>query len=90
METWKIIRLPAIAEEDEVHEISTPYGLRRFERKAGEALHPEREPLAALEHIQQTIGMYNFAGMFLPFVKEKIAGRSVIPAEPQTRAGIQA
>jgi hypothetical protein len=44
LEPWTIIRLPAIAEVDERHEIRTPYGIQLFERFAGEALHPEREP----------------------------------------------
>jgi len=64
LEPWKMIRFPAIAEEDEVHEIWTPYGVRRFKRKAGDALHPEREPLPVLEHIREALGEYNFAGQY--------------------------
>jgi predicted phage terminase large subunit-like protein len=64
MEPWKVIRFPAIAEEDEVHVIQTPYGPRRFERRAGEALHPEREPLEVLNHIREAQGEYNFAGQY--------------------------
>ena len=30
VEPWKVIRFPAIAEEDESHDIETPYGLHRF------------------------------------------------------------
>ncbi len=41
---WKIIRYPAIAEEDEEF------------RKAGEALHEERWPLERLQDIRKTIG----------------------------------
>jgi predicted phage terminase large subunit-like protein len=33
-------------------------------RRQGEALHPEREPLAMLEQIRRTIGEYNFAGQY--------------------------
>jgi predicted phage terminase large subunit-like protein len=62
LEPWKVIRFPAIAEEDETHVIQTPYGIRRFERRAGEALHPEREPLETLNHIREALGEYNFAG----------------------------
>jgi predicted phage terminase large subunit-like protein len=60
-EPWAVVRFPAIAEEDEAHVIQTPYGERRFERRAGEALHPEREPLEVLSRIRETLGEYNFA-----------------------------
>jgi predicted phage terminase large subunit-like protein len=63
-EPWKVIRFPAIAEEDETHVIQTPYGTRRFERRAGEALHPGREPLEVLNRIRETQGEYNFAGQY--------------------------
>ena len=65
LEPWKVIRFPAIAEEDETHAIETPYGIHRFERRAGEALHPEREPLDVLNHIREALGEYNFAGQYL-------------------------
>lgn len=64
MEPWKVIRFPAIAEEDETHIIQTPYGTRRFTRRAGEALHPEREPLGVLNHLREAQGEYNFAGQY--------------------------
>ena len=59
-----MIRFPAIAEEDETHVIKTVYGTHRFERRAGEALHPEREPLEILRRIRETVGEYNFAGQY--------------------------
>jgi hypothetical protein len=37
---------------------------RCVSRARGEALHPEREPLAVLEQIRRTIGEYNFAGQY--------------------------
>jgi hypothetical protein len=55
LEPWKVIRFPAIAQEDETHVIRAPYGTRRFERRAGEALHPEREPLETLGHIREAL-----------------------------------
>ncbi|MGC2195342.1 MAG: phage terminase large subunit [Terriglobales bacterium] len=61
---WKLVRLPAIAEENEIHEISTLLGLRRVTRRVGECLHPERESLQTLEMIRATIGEYNFAGQY--------------------------
>jgi predicted phage terminase large subunit-like protein len=63
-EPWEVIRFPAIAEEDEVHEIETIWGPRTFARGQGEALHPEREPLDTLDQIRHTIGEYNFAGQY--------------------------
>jgi predicted phage terminase large subunit-like protein len=58
------VRFPAIAEKDEEHVIRSPYGERKVGRRAGEALHPEREPLHVLETIRHTIGEYNFAGQY--------------------------
>ena len=65
MEPWKVIRFSAIAEQDETYVIQTPYGTRRFERRAGEALHPEREPLEVLHRLRAAMGQYNFAGQYL-------------------------
>jgi hypothetical protein len=61
-EPWEVVRFPAIAEADEVHQIETIWRPRCFRRRQGEALHPEREPLATLDRIRRTIGEYNFAG----------------------------
>ena len=63
-EDWEVVRLPAIAEEDERHVIDTLAGPREFIRRQGEALHPAREPLAMLEQIRRAIGEYNFAGQY--------------------------
>jgi len=63
-EPWEILSFPAIAEEDEEHRIETILGPRRFTRRLGEALHPDREPLEVLDHIRRTIGEYNFAGQY--------------------------
>lgn len=62
---WKYLRFPAIAEEEENWKIITPWGTsRQFTRKAGEALHPERESLEILSGIRETLGEYNFAGQY--------------------------
>ena len=61
---WKVLRLPAIAEEDEQHVISTPYGVQTIVRQVGEPLHPQREPLETLEQLRATLGEYNFAGQY--------------------------
>jgi predicted phage terminase large subunit-like protein len=63
-EPWEVLSFPAIAEADEIHEIETIWGPRRFIRRQGEALHPARESLATLAHIRRTIGEYNFAGQY--------------------------
>src|SRR5271154_1658583 len=63
-EQWEHVRLPAIAEEDETHVVAGRYRTRIVQRKTGEALHPEREPLKLLEHLRRTIGEYNFAGQY--------------------------
>jgi phage terminase large subunit-like protein len=64
MEPWKTIRFPAIAQEDEAHDIITLYGRRHFTRRAGEALHPERETIELLNRIREAVGEYNFAGQY--------------------------
>ena len=64
MEPWTVVRFPAIAEEDEGHVIPTVHGVRRFQRREGEALHPEREPIEVLNRIRTTIGEYNFASQY--------------------------
>src|SRR5258708_3370069 len=63
-EPGEVVRFPAIAEADEVHEIGTIWGPRSFPRQQGEALHPEREPLETLDRIRRTVGEYNFAGQY--------------------------
>jgi predicted phage terminase large subunit-like protein len=63
-EPWEVLSFPAIAEADEIHEIETIWGPRCFERRQGEPLHPEREPLDTLDRIRRTVGEYNFAGQY--------------------------
>ena len=63
-EGWDLVSFPAIAEADEEHRVDTPIGRRRFVRRAGEALQPDRELLATLEQVRATLGAYNFAGQY--------------------------
>ena len=63
-EEWDVVRLPAIAEADEVHRVETVFGSQVFGRKAGEALHSEREPPEMLAQLRRTLGEYNFAGQY--------------------------
>ncbi len=61
---WEVLSFPAIAEEEESVVYRTPYGVKRFNRSAGEALHPEREGLPELEAMRRRIGLYNFASQY--------------------------
>lgn len=61
---WELLSFPAIATMDEDVPIVMPYGVGRFRRKEGEALHPDREPLPTLQQIKQTIGEYNFLSQY--------------------------
>jgi len=63
-ENWKLLRLPAIAEEDETHVIRVPLGTRTARRRNGETLHPERGSLEVLARILRSLGEYNFAGQY--------------------------
>lgn len=61
---WDHLVLPAIAEQDESHSISSLFGTRQVGRKAGEALHPTREDLESLANTRRITGEYNFAGQY--------------------------
>jgi len=63
-EDWDVVRLPALAEADEQHRVETVFGCQVFGRKAGEALHPKREPQEMLGQLRRTLGEYNFAGQY--------------------------
>ena len=61
---WKVLRFPAIAEENEIHTFMTLRGVQAVERIAGEPLHSDRESLETLAKIRTTQGEYNFAGQY--------------------------
>ncbi len=63
-EAWEVLRFPAIAERDEIFAYETMDGARTAARTKGEALHPAREPLVALERVKTALGAYNFAGQY--------------------------
>jgi predicted phage terminase large subunit-like protein len=63
-EPWKVLSLPAIAQEDEAYPYKMLFCDHTFQRKAGEALHPERDSLETLKQIRQTIGEYNFQSQY--------------------------
>lgn len=60
-ENWFHLNLPAIAEEDE--EIAIGNGLVH-QRKAGELLHPEREPKTALDDLKANMGSHVFSAQY--------------------------
>lgn len=64
-EAWEVINLPAIALEDEAWAYRTFLGPQRYTRRAGDVLHPGREPLATLNDIRATLGEYSFAAQYL-------------------------
>ena len=49
---WEVVRYPAIAEQDEEH------------RKTGEALHPARYPLPALQQIKKAVGRRDWRALY--------------------------
>jgi predicted phage terminase large subunit-like protein len=63
-EHWKIIKFPAIAEENTSYTIRTLYGEKTFSRNVGDALHAEREPLELLAQIREIQGEYHFAAQY--------------------------
>lgn len=88
---WEVLNLPAIAIEDEVHKIWTPFGEYKYERKMGEALHPQHEPLESLQDTRRRIGEYHFAGQYqqdpVPLGGGMVKGdwlRTYLPAELPT------
>jgi len=63
-ERWKVLALPAIAQEDQSYPYTRLFNRCVFERKGGEALHPERDSFEILQKIRQTIGEYNFQSQY--------------------------
>jgi hypothetical protein len=61
---WNVVRFPAIAEEDETHVVQRLGKTFTFRRRAGEILHPEREPREILDQLRETLGEYHFAGQY--------------------------
>ena len=64
VEPWEVLALPAIAEKDECIPFEGLLGSSSFVRKAGEALHPERDSVATYKTIRGTIGEYNFQSQY--------------------------
>ena len=58
---WQYLCLPAIAPSDEFWPLQSG---GTYQRKQGEALHPERESLAQLDLAKSDLGSYVFAGQY--------------------------
>ena len=63
-ERWEVLSLPAIAVEDERIPYEGPLGHGAFIRRAGTALHPERDSVETYRKIRDTIGEYNFQSQY--------------------------
>ena len=60
-EKWTVVSLPAIAEQDE----QIPIGNGQIHvRRAGDVLHPEREPREVLESLRAQLGAETFAAQY--------------------------
>ena len=60
-EPWEVFSLPAIARHDEFYLYGSILGNRVFARKAGEAVHPERDSVETSQKIRETVGEYIFS-----------------------------
>jgi len=58
---WEHLCLPAIAETSEVIQLNDQLFI---DRKVGEVLHPEREPIAQLDHQKRTMGSAVFSAQY--------------------------
>lgn len=65
MADFRLLSFSAIAQEDEIHTWNTPFGVERFVRHQGEALHPDREPLEVLEEQKRLLGSRFFNAQYL-------------------------
>ncbi len=63
-EKWDVLSLPAIAQNDEYYPFEGPLQNGVFTRRAGDALHPERDSAATYNAIRETVGEYNFQSQY--------------------------
>jgi predicted phage terminase large subunit-like protein len=61
LDDWVTLSLPAIAEEDALIPIAPGVD---HARKAGDVLHPEREPLSVLENLKLALGSATFSAQY--------------------------
>jgi hypothetical protein len=63
-EQWDVLSLPAIAQHDEYYPFEGALQNGAFTRRAGEALHPERDSVATYRAIREAVGDYNFQSQY--------------------------
>jgi predicted phage terminase large subunit-like protein len=63
-EQWDVLSLSAIAQEDETYPLDSVIGRRIITRKAGTALHPERESVARYNVLRASMGDFNFESQY--------------------------
>jgi predicted phage terminase large subunit-like protein len=63
-ESWDVLSLPAIAEQDETYDFLTPYGCKRIHRKKGEVLQPALVSRTTLESQRRAMTEYNFTAQY--------------------------
>ena len=63
-ESWDVVSLPAIAEQDEICGFRTSYGYRRIVRRQGDILHPDLLSPEVLEAQRRGMTDYNFAAQY--------------------------
>lgn len=63
-EDWDVLSLPAIATTDEFYRYRSIFGTEVFSRRAGEALHPERDSVETFNRIRGEVGEYNFQSQY--------------------------
>lgn len=61
IDDWTVLRLPAIAEEDALVPVSRD---KLHHRKAGDVLHPAREPLQVLDSLKRALGTATFSAQY--------------------------
>ncbi len=61
---WELLSFPAIAEENSVFAIETPYGPRSFTRQEGDILHPARESADTLARLRAQMGAPAFLAQY--------------------------
>ncbi len=62
-EPWEVLSIPAIAMEDATYRIGEGPGAV-YRRRAGEVLHPGREPIAWLDAAKRNLGTLNFSAQY--------------------------
>lgn len=64
-EDWEVLSLPAIALEEERHEIRTLGEVRTVIRQPGDLLHEAHQDQKDLERVQKNLGEYAFSAQYL-------------------------